>query len=150
MLTTAGTKLPATHLFVIPELGEWLLSQVDPNGRPLLLPTPANTALPITPGPNGGPPLGYTGNRLLSTAVFEDGSIPVTSPSYDTQIVVANMAEVFTLTSEPSLRVIPETLAPDLLVTIQLYALLGVVVRHQAAVQTITGAAYPVAPSFAT
>jgi hypothetical protein len=86
----------------------------------------------------------------LSTAVFEDGSIPVTSPAYDTQIVVANMAEVFTLTSEPSLRVIPETLAPDLLVTIQLYALLGVVVRHTAAIQTITGAAYPVAPSFAT
>ena len=150
MLTTAGTKLPASHLFVTPELGEWLLSQVDPNDRPLLLPTPANTVLPIAPGPNGGPPLGYTGNRLLSTAVFEDGSIPVTSPAYDTQIVVANMAEVFTLTSEPSLRVIPETLAPDLLVTIQLYALLGVVVRHTAAIQTITGAAYPVAPSFAT
>ena len=119
-------------------------------GRPLLLPTPANTALPITPGPNGGPPLGYTGNRLLSTAVFEDGSIPVTSPSYDTQIIVANMGEVFTLTSEPSLRVVPETLAPDLLVTIQLYALLGVVVQHAAAVQTITGGAYAVAPSFAT
>ena len=32
MLTTAGTKLPATHLFVIPELGEWLLSQAEHTG----------------------------------------------------------------------------------------------------------------------
>ena len=149
MLTNAGTALPATHLFVQPSFGEWMLSQSDPNGRPLMLPTPQNAVLPITPGPDGGPPAGFTGERILATAVFTDGNIPVASPSFDTQIIVAHMPEVYSLMSEPTLRAIPETLAPDLEVVVQLVALVGVIVRHAAAIQVIVGAGYPAAPSFA-
>lgn len=66
-----------------------------------------------------------------------------------TQIVVANMNEVYVQRSEPILRTIPETLANYLTVVVQAYSLVGVIVRHSAAVQTITGSAYPTNPTFA-
>src|SRR5579885_2079400 len=102
METTDGTKLPATHVFFQPTLGEYLLSQVDASGRPLLVPAPERAYTPITPAADGGPPPGYTGTRILNTDVFLDGSIP--SSGSNSQIIVANMAEVFTLVSEPALR----------------------------------------------
>lgn len=147
LASTAGTKLPATHVFLQPSFGEWVQAQADPNGRPILLPTPAGAALPITTGQFGA--VGYTGNRLLGTCVFEDGGIPSTDSGTETQIIVANMSEVFTLMSEPAMRAIPETLAEELTVVLQLYALLGVIVRHHPAIQVVSGAAYPAVPTFA-
>jgi hypothetical protein len=146
MLTTAGTLLPATAMFMQPTWYEWAESQVDPNGRPLLLPQPAGTSLPLVPGRNGTAPPGYTGEKLLAVPTFTDGNIP--NSGANTQMVVANMGEVFQLTSEPTARAVPETLAEDMTVVIQLYCLVGCLVRHSPAVQVVTGSAYPAAPSF--
>ncbi len=126
---------------------EYLLSVSDPNGRPALLPTSDNASLPIQLAPDGGPPPGFTGELLTGTLLFSDGKIPTSGSS--TQFVVANMNEVFVQRSEPILRTIPEALASTLSVVVQEYSLVGVILRHSGAVQTISGSAYPASPSFA-
>jgi hypothetical protein len=142
MLTTAGTRLPATHVFLQPDFFEWSEAQVDPQGRPLLLPANSTSALPIQPAADGAPPVGFTGERLLGTAVFTDGSIPNASTSTQTQIIVCNAADVLTMTSEPVVRAFVETDAAELTVVIQAYALTGCIVRHNTSVQVVTGGAY--------
>lgn len=52
------------------------------------------------------------------------------------------------LASPPVFRVVPETLASTLGVVVQLYGFCGVLLRHSNAVQTVTGAAYPAAPTY--
>jgi len=142
METAAGTKLRPTGAFMAPEIYEWLLGQADPSGRPLLLPTPTSAVLPMqTPAP------GYTGTSLLGLPVFTDGSIPATGSN--AQIVLACMPEVFVLQSAPVARAIPETLAADLTVVIQLYSLVGAIIRHPEGIQVVAGNAYPSNPSFA-
>jgi hypothetical protein len=147
-LTTAGAKLQPTALFIPPDNYEYFTSQVDGSDRPLLTPTPAGASLSITPGPDDSPPWGYMGQRILSTPVFTDGNIPLSSAGY-AQLVLAAMPEVFTLVTEPVLRVIPETFASTMTCVIQLYCLAGIIVRHSAACQVVTGAAFPASPSFA-
>jgi hypothetical protein len=149
MRTTAGAKLQPTHLFIAPDPYEYYTSQVDGNGRPLLTPVPAGASLAVTPGPDGGPPLGATGLKLLSTPVFSDGNIPNFTGTTNTQIVLASMSDVFTIATEPVLRVVPETFSSTLTVVIQLYRLVGIIVRHAAACQVVSGSAYPATPSFA-
>jgi hypothetical protein len=149
METTAGTRLPATHVFFQPDFYEWQLAQVDPQGRPLLLPASSAAVLPIQPAANGEPPVGFTGERLGLTAVFIDGSIPNASTSTQTQIIVANAADVLTMTSAPVVRAFVETDAAELTVVIQAYALTGCIVRHNTSVQVVTGGAYLSAPTFA-
>ena len=142
METAAGVKIPPTHLFFNPQVHDWLLAQADPSGRPLLLPTAMTADIS-----NGAPPAGWTGDRLLSTPIWSDGNIPASGSN--TQMIVANMAEVFTLTTAANLRAVPETYANTLTVVLTLYALSGVIVRHPNAVQVLSGAAYPEAPTYA-
>jgi HK97 family phage major capsid protein len=149
METTAGTRLPATHVFMQPDFYSWSIAQMDPNGRPLLLPANSNAVLPIQAAADGSPPVGFTGERLGEAAVFTDGSIPNASTPTQTQIIVANAADVLTMTSEPVVRAFVESDAQDLTVIIQLYALTGCIVRHGTSVQVISGAAYLSAPTFA-
>lgn len=146
MLTTAGTVLEPTHLFAPFASLQWLSAQTDPAGRPLFTPVPSNADSPIVPGPDGRPPVGFTGERVLYTSVFRDGNIPASGAN--AQLIVAHPAEVFLQVSEPALRVLPETLAQNLETVVQLYAYVGVIVRHPAAVQVVSGAAYPAAPTF--
>gem|GEM_PF-3559769 len=148
MQTAAGTVLAPTHLFMTPTFYDWACALVDGSGRPLMTPVPAAAAMPVQPGRDGGSPVGYTGERILSTAVFTDGNIPTTNAGADTQLVMAHMPEVFVEVTEPALRTIPETLANTLSVVVQAYVLVGVIVRHAAAVQSITGARYPASPTY--
>jgi hypothetical protein len=147
MRTAAGFHRPPTHIFMTDEWHEYGLSQSDPNGRPLFLPTSAGAYVPMVPGPNGSAPAGWTGDRVLSTGVWTDGNIPASSS--DAQFIIANMGEVFVLATEPTLRVIPETLAADLSCVVQLVSYVGVIVRHVPAIQVLTGTAYASSPSFA-
>jgi HK97 family phage major capsid protein len=147
MLTAAGTRIPATHTFLSSTFADWLSAETDPSGRPLLLPVSSQAALPVQNGPNGEPPPGFTGDKLLNTAVFVDGQIPASGSS--TQIMVANPSEVFSLQTAPVIRAFPETFASTLTVALEMYCMVGVVVRHPAAIQVITGSAYPNSPTFA-
>lgn len=145
-----GSALLATHAFMTPTQYRWLTSQSDSNGRPLLLPMP----LPA-PDRDSDPyftDLGYTGERILDVPVYRDGNIPAVTTN--TQMIVANMDSVFAQVSEPALRVIPNAggtqSAASLSVIIQLYSYVGVLVRVAGAVQTITGASYPLSPAWPT
>jgi hypothetical protein len=142
MLTAAGALIRASHVFAAPAVCEWLMASVDPNGRPVLLPTApdASTAL-REPCP------GYTGYSILGTPLFADGSIPASGSN--APILVASMPDVLTVTSEPAWRIIPETFATDLTVVVQMYGFAGTVQRHSAAAQVLTGGAYPQVPTFA-
>ena len=84
---------------------------------------------------------------MLGTAVFADGNIPASGSN--AELIVGNPAEVFTLTTEPVTRSVVETYASDMSVVVQLSAMVGVSVRHPAAVQVVSSAAYPQAPTFA-
>ena len=53
------------------------------------------------------------------------------------------------MVSEPISRVVPEALANELEVVIQTYCYVGIAVKHANAIQQVSGAAYPAAPSFA-
>jgi hypothetical protein len=147
MQTASGVVLPATHCFVQPDFGRWALSQSDPNGRPLALPTPVDAPVPTPLGEDGRGPQGHLGVRVLDLPLFTDGSIP-SGASSTTQIVLANMPSVYTLVTEPVCRAVPEPLAADLEVAPQCYALVGTVVKHDAAIQIVGGSAYPASPTW--
>ena len=144
METAAGTLLRPSAMFAAPEIVEWLLSQSDPAGRPLLLPTAPGASIVLN-----SPSPGYTGYSVLGLPVFTDANVPVASPSYNAQIVLAAMPEVLTLSTEPVVRAYQETEAQDLQVVLSLYALTGTVIRHPNAAQVLTGGAYAVSPSYA-
>lgn len=147
MLTAAGVVLPATHVFMQPTFYSWASAQVDGQGRPLMVPTPAGADAPVVPAEDGGPAPGATGYQLLGTPVFRDGNIA--NSGSNTQIVLAHMPEVFTLVSEPAVRAFPDVLAENLTVIVSMYALCAVIVRHSGAIQVVSGSAYAASPSFA-
>jgi len=151
METATGTVLSPTHLFATPTEWAFVSSQLDSNGRPLVVPSaggPFNAIAAAIAGKEAVVPEGATGYELLSLPVFKDGNIPTTNAGADTQIVVAHMPEVWVWEGEPVPRTIPQTFAQNLSVLLQLYAYYTVIVRYPAAVQSITGARYPVSPTF--
>jgi len=98
-----------------------------------LLSQPSHNMVPVNSGPGGVIPEGWTGNSLLGfQTVFVDNNIPAARSN--ARLIVCNPANVFVLRGEPYLRVIPETLAENLEVVIQLVGYLGVVVRHSNAI----------------
>ena len=143
METTPGTVAAPTHTFLSPSLYSFAASQVDTTGRPVFLPSPANAALPIRLGPDGRPPAGYTGDRLVGTETFRDGNLPANT------IVVADPREVFSFAGAPVVRSFPETFAQDLTVVVQLYAYVACLPRYPKTVQAITGPAYSATQTFA-
>jgi hypothetical protein len=141
--TTSGTVLPPTHVFLPPTQYRFFTAQTDSSGRPILVPNP----LPLL-DEGGILPTGYTGERILDIPVYEDGNIP--NSGSNAQLLVVNAGELFSLVTAPSFEVWPEPYAANLSVLCRLYALTATIVRHAAAVQVITGAGYPVAPSWIT
>lgn len=140
---TPGTALPPTHVFMTPMFYRYLTSLSDPSGRPLMVPCAFPPGGTVEPDDSG-----FTGERLLDTPVFKDGNIPKVNTN-QTQVIVANMNDIYTLVTEPAIRVIMETKANQLTWTLQLYAYAGVIVRHPASIVTIQGAEYPANPTFA-
>ena len=139
---TAGTVMPADHIFMNVDLWEWLTAQVDSYGRPIVSPDYAGAMNAIAAGASGTPnpaAEGDTGYKLLGLPVFEDQNIPKTSSYYN--VVVAHMPEVWFWEGDLVPRVIPQTYAQNLSVLLQVYAYAGVIVRYPKAVQTINGAA---------
>jgi hypothetical protein len=116
--TGAGIRLPATHAFTQPQLAQWLLSQSDGAGRPLLIPIPQQVPTAVKLTATGGAAPGYSGTTLLGSHFFSDGNLADVAGSSPLQspVVFANTPEVFIMVSEPSMRVMPftEATAPDL------------------------------------
>lgn len=152
VMTGAGVRLPATHSFTTPTLLQWLLSQSDTSGRPLLTPWIPNTPTTVKPMPSGGAAVGYSGCTLLGSHAFSDGNladVPSTNPA-QAPLVFANMGEVFLLQSEPVCRVVNTyQTSTTLSCIVQLYAYVACVVRHSSAVQSLEANYLLAQPSFA-
>lgn len=147
MRTAAGAHLAPTHLFATGAWVEAFQATSDPNGRPLLVPHSDLAWSPVRSAPDGSAPAGYTGQRVLSRHVFVDDLIPANGS--DAQLITARPSEVFVQVSEPAIRVIPETNAQNLQVTIQLRAYVGAIVRYPSAIQSLSGSTYAASPTFA-
>ena len=148
MLDSAGHNLLPTHFFAAPKQIQWMLSLTDNTGRPLFIPTPSGAWRPDNMQPSGQPAAGATGTNLLGLSVYHDGNI-IASGS-NAQLLVARPSELLVQVSEPYFQVvIADGQATSLSLTMQAYCYVGVVARHSAAVQVVTGAAYTSTPTFA-
>ena len=146
MTNGSGNILPATHTFATPTQWEWLASRTDGDGGVALVPTMNGPFNAFATSPNETIVQGATGSKVLGTAVFEDGGIPLAS-TYQ-QMLVCHMPEVWVFEGDLVPRVIPQTYAQNLQVLLQLYAYIAVLVRYDQAVQVINGAAWVGSPTF--
>jgi hypothetical protein len=136
--TTAGVFLNPTHLFVQPDRAEYMTQVTDVNGRPLIVSRdqgPYNAAGVSTDGDYGVE--GDARLRFLGLPVFTDFNIPANGSNE--QALVLNAPNVWFWESTPVTRAVPQTLANDLSVLLQLYSYVGVIVPYPHAVQAISG-----------
>jgi hypothetical protein len=152
METLDGTTVSPTHMFATGTEWAFLASQLDTNGRPLIVPSagqPWNAVAAAISGKSEIVREGASGYEVLDIPVFKDNGIPtVAGTPAETQIIVAHMPEVYVWEGTPVPRTLPQTLAGNLSVLLQLYSYWTLLVRYPKAVQTITGARYPAAPTF--
>ena len=143
---TAGTVMAPTHIFAQPVNWEWFTAQVDTTDRPSIVPAYAGPFNAMASGNENMVPEGDTGFRLLGLPVFEDANIPVHASN--NQAIVAAMDEVWFWEGDVVTRTIPQTVAQNLSVLLQLYAYVGCIVRYPTAVQALQGAGQPLTPTF--
>jgi HK97 family phage major capsid protein len=142
--TTAGTFLNPTHLFVQPDRAEFMAAIPDSTGRPLIVSNPQG---PFNAAGAGSADLdfgveGPAGFRFAGLPVHTDYNIPAQSgeSTYE-QAVVFTANQVWYWEGTPVTRAVPQTLANDLAVLLQLYSYVGAIVPYPKAIQVINGAA---------
>jgi hypothetical protein len=81
---------------------------------------------------------GNTGYKLLGLPISKDLNIPTPGAGAD-QAIVGNLDEVWAFEGPLVPRVVPQTLAPNLAVLLQLYSYGTAIVRYPLAVQAISG-----------
>lgn len=140
-ITAAGTVLAPTHMFLQPSRWEEIEGWTDVNARPVVLPAkpdagPWNAV--AWGGDGNAVPEGFTNYKMRDLGIFKDGNIPAPVAGAD-QVITANMDEVWVFEGQPVPRVLPQTLASNLQVILQLYSYLTEIVRYPLVVQTISG-----------
>ena len=130
--TTAGTVLNATHLFVSPQIWEYIAATADSTGRPIVVPDYAGVFNAAAAGSNDGDAgiEGVSGYRLNGLPVFTDANIPSIGTTSESQAIVGDLAEVFVYEGALIPRVIPQTLAQSLQTILQVYSYVAIVVRY--------------------
>lgn len=144
METAAGVVMSPTNLYMNSTQWAWLQSQLDANGRPLIVPSyagPFNAVAAALAGKDVPTPEGQTGYELQSLPVTKDNGIPASSAN--AQLIVAHMPEVWVWEGDLIPRTIPQTYAQNLSILLQVYAYWTCIVRYPKAVQSISGARYP-------
>lgn len=147
METTQGTVFSPTHVHLTGTEFAFLSAQLDAYGRPYIANSPANSPL-------GGDvdksydiaPEGDTGFSVGGLPIVKDSNIPASGSN--TRLVVSHMPEVWVWEGELIPRTIPQTYAQNLSILLQVYTYYTVIVRYAKAVQVISGARYPAAPTF--
>lgn len=135
-----GVFLPPDAIWVHPRRWAWMLSAVDTQNRPLVVPDaagPANAA-----GTAGTVASQGRVGSVQGIPVHVDASIPTNRGAgvNEDVIVVARMSELFLLESDLRIRVLPEPYASSLQVLVQAYAYSAFVAnRRPAAVSVISG-----------
>jgi hypothetical protein len=142
--TLSGTRLWPTHVFATSAETAWLLSQVGTNGLPLLHPS----ASALIASQNDPTFRGYSGVNIGKLALHSDDNIPTTNGGADTQLVVAHPSDILLLEGSTIAFSYPEAAAATLSVLVGFRRYVAVVARHAGATVSVSGARYPVAPTF--
>lgn len=140
MRTTAGTVLNPTHLFVQPSRWELIAAFGDSTARPLVVPDYAGPWNAAAAGSSDGDVgiEGNTGYRFNGLRAFTDANIPTPGTGAD-QAIVGDLSEVHVFEGTPVTRAVPQTLAGNLQVLLQLYNYAGAIVRYPNAINAISG-----------
>lgn len=138
---TAGTRLPATHVFTTADLYGYATRQFTTSGRPILAPQfiPGN---PLWKDSDATAWKQFTGTVLPGSALWfiDEGIQPRGS---DTLVIVSRPETIVTMEGdEPLLRVYDQTIAQNLQTVIQLYNYVVAVPRFPKATAYVTGSAY--------
>jgi len=138
--TAAGTFMNPSHLFLQPNRWELISAWGDGSSRPVVVPDYAGAFNAVAAGSTNGDEgiEGNTGYRLNGLAVYQDANIPTPTAGAD-QAVIGDLSEVWVFEGTPVPRVLPQTLAGNLSVILQLYSYIATIVRYPAAVATVTG-----------
>jgi len=136
-----GTVLNPTHAFYDPARWEFIAAWADANGRPVVVPDYAGPFNALAAGSSDGDAgiEGATGYRFNGLRAFTDANIPTQGTTGRDQVVIGDLAEVYWFEGDPVMRVIPQTLAKNLQVLLQLYAYRTIIVRYPNGIVVITG-----------
>lgn len=149
METSAGVVMSPTNFYMNSTQWAWLQSQLDSNGRALIVPSyagPFNAVAAALAGKDITAPEGQTGYEMQSLPVSKDNGIAASGSN--AQLVVAHMPEVWVWEGDLIPRTIPQTFAQNLSILLQVYAYWTCIVRYPKAVQVISGARYPTSQTF--
>jgi hypothetical protein len=140
--TTSGTVMSPTDIFVRPTRWNFIESvgALDSTTRSLVIPA-ANGPFNAAVSQNQTGYVGYEGNtgyKLFGLPVSKDLNIPTPGTGAD-QAIIGNLDEVWAFEGPLVPRVVPQTLAPNLAVLLQLYSYGTTIVRYPSAVQTVSG-----------
>lgn len=143
--TTEGVRLDATHVMIPPSNMAWFQSQLDGQQRPIWGPSPAATLGHV--GKANARDEGYQGYDVLGAETFGDANLGASAGFAN--VLVGDLPNgLLVLTGSPVVDVWPQFQPTSLtaIVTIRQYFALAVLYPN--AFVKITGAAYPVTPTF--
>lgn len=135
----------AEAILMNPAMWYWLNSQVDSNGRPLVLP---NVSGPYNAqGINGAPatPSGAAGS-ISGVSVFLDATMPLTYATNQSPILVGKFSDSYLFEGGIKTGVFPDVNSATLGVRFRVYGYVALAHRYAKAVSAITGTG-TVAPS---
>ncbi len=146
--TTEGTRLQPTHVMIPSALLHWYTSQLDSSDRPIWSPSPAATLARV--GEVNTRNEGYSGYDIGGMMTFADDNLPNTgaSPTYASVLVGDLPNGLLVMTGTPIIDLMPEFDPVSLTALIRIRVYCALQVLYEAAVQQITGAAYPAVPTF--
>jgi HK97 family phage major capsid protein len=144
--------LPPTELFMTPVYWEWLASQFDMVGRPLVVPSyqgPFNTAIL---GTDQAVAQGAIGRRFSGLNTFSDANLPQNLGTAGNQslMIVGAFGENYLFESPVITRALPQTYGNQLAVLLQIYGYIAyTAARYPNANTVIKGTGF-VTPTFAS
>lgn len=139
--------LPPDAIFMSPARWYWLVSQVDGNGRPLVVPNgPAYNQMASTGAPQAEGAVG----TMLGLPVYLDSQIPSsgTSPAPADAIIVLRRDDHWLFESPLKAASFDATYADQLTLLFRVHAYAGFISRYPKSIAQVGGAAYSTAPSF--
>jgi HK97 family phage major capsid protein len=136
-----GVRMAGSHVFSTSDFAGYITSQVDSEGRPIVLPDPAALA-DVNKDPEWA---GWLGLYLPGALRwFMDDNISLaTAPTSETTILVGTPQDMLVWEGEQTSYSYMETNAPELSVLVGLRVYLAAIPRHNAAFSYITGSGYP-------
>jgi HK97 family phage major capsid protein len=146
--------LPSTHCFMSPTYWEFLASQFDSAGRPLVVPSylgPFNAAATATDaGLNMGE--GATGTRVFGLDTYADANLPQQLGVGSNQSVIlgGRFEENYLFESPVVTRVLPQTYGNQMSVLLQIYGYIAFTAARYANANFVISGTGLVTPTFAS